>query len=133
MIFVGAVMVLTIISVTHGIQLSFMIRSKVPSIPLILLITLCIVISSTVVLSIKYYPYVYLSFAVYDLLIACFLLVALLEMLTVMSHIPQLQNCEAKDTSKYFVHTFGASFLLAVVINVLKSVFYLEYIGIVQN
>ena len=49
-------------------------------------------------------------------------------MLTVMAEIPQLQSFTGRESAKYFVRTFGVSFIIAMGTNFLKSNFFNNYI-----
>jgi len=75
----------------------------------------------------------YYFIAFFDLFVAGSLLSSLIQMLTVMAVIPQLQNFEGKEMAKYFVNSFGLSFIVAGGCNFLKSYFYhTKYVYIVQ-
>lgn len=135
MVMVGCVMVLFNISLTHGVMLTSGHRQAAPSQKCMLFPTLAIVtIVPLVFLAIQQArEWTYYCVAGFDLCVAAGLFLSLVQMLNEMQFVDDFRDFDGKNMAKYFVRTFGVSFLLAAGINFAKSFWLPAYFEVVQE
>lgn len=135
MVMVGCVMVLFNISLTHGVMLTSGHRQTAPSQKCMLFPTLAIVsiVPLTFLLVQQARVWTYYVVAGFDLCVAVGLFLSLVQMLNEMQFVDDFRDFDGKNMAKYFVRTFGVSFMLAAGINFAKSFWLLKYYEVVQQ
>ena len=130
---VGIVMVLQTLSLKQGIQHNAGHRTRVTSIPLMLCLSVPTVLITVLVLAILIPKYTYFAVAGFDIAIALALFITLKKMQEVIATVPMLLNFEGEVYARKFVMTFGFSFIVAMVLNFCKSLFWGYFIELITH
>lgn len=124
MVFIGIVLVLKLANVTFTFKRNVGQRQTIPSIPLLLSLTLMAATAAVATVVIVDFGASYYVLGGLDFVVCFGLFASLFIMYSAMAPYPRLRYFEGKKIAQNFVRIFGLSFFLLTVSNILKSVYF---------